>query len=78
MKSKLEKNVPRIHVHVYEVKDKMVELDFVSDDMTVEEAREMGIELVKQRQNVNKPVKSDSKYIAVSFRLAEEHQKVQK
>lgn len=74
-KGKIEKNVPRIHVHVYKVKDKMVEVDFVSDDMTVVEAREMAIELVKQKQNVNPPTKSDSKYIAVSFKLAEEHQK---
>lgn len=73
-KGKIEKNVPRIHVHVYEVKDRMAEIDFTSNDMTVVEAREMAIELVKQKQNVNPLIKSDSRYIAVSFRLSEEHQ----
>jgi len=74
-KSKIARHVPRIHVHVYEVKGKMVEVDFVSDDMTVVEAREMAIEIVKQGENINPPIKSDCKYIAVSFRLGEEHQK---
>lgn len=74
-KPTIKKNVPRIHVHVYEAKETMVEVDFVSDNMTVVEAREMAIEIVKQGQNVNQPVKSDCKHIAVSFKLAEEHRK---
>lgn len=70
--AKIEKEVPRVHVHVYEVKDTMVEVDLVSN-MTSVEAREMAIAIVKQGQNVQKPIKSDSKYIAVSFRLDDKH-----
>jgi len=52
----------------------MVEVDFTTADMTPAESRDVAIQLVKQKQNVNKPVPSDNKYIAVSFVLGEEHQ----
>ena len=72
MNKRIKRNVPRIHVHVYEVKETMVEVDFVSD-MTAIEAREMAIEAVKQKQNVNSPTKSDCEFIAISFRSEDEH-----
>ena len=68
-KKEFMRHVPRYHTHVYKVKGKMVEVDWLNEEMSNAEARDLAIEIVKSGDNVNSPIKSDCEYVAVTFKL---------